>query len=76
MNQPVLLELRPVLVLGLRQLTVVLLALELLDSGGVGMNGDQSVQNVESDLDGLAVPEVPLAGGVLVERLAINVLGN
>ena len=38
------------------------------------MDGDERVEDVERDVDRFAVAEVPLAGGVLVERLAVDVL--
>ena len=40
------------------------------------MDGDERVEDVERDVDGLAIAQVALAGGVLVERLAVDVLGD
>ena len=40
------------------------------------MDGNERVQDVEGDVDRFAVAQVALAGRVLVERLAVDVLGD
>ena len=59
------LQLHPLVVLGFRQLAIPLLAVELLEPRGVGMDRDQRVEDVEGDIDRFAIAQVPLAVGVL-----------
>src|SRR5205085_1845495 len=58
------------------QLTFVLLAVEFLDARSVRMDRDEGVKDVDGDVDGFTVAQLALAGGVLVERLTVDVLGD
>ena len=58
------------------QVAVAALSLELLDAGRVRVKGDERVQQVERDVDGLAVAQALLAGGELVERFPVDELGD
>src|ERR1022692_1234918 len=40
------------------------------------MNGNQGVEDVEGNVNCLAIPKVPLAGGVVIEGLTVDVLGD
>jgi hypothetical protein len=40
------------------------------------MNGDQGVEDVEGDVNCLAIPKVSLASGVVIQGLTVDVLGD
>src|SRR5213078_299122 len=63
-----------ILVLG--EFASATLLVQLLDAGGVGMNGDQCSEDVEGDIDCLPITKVALAGGVVVQGLAVNEFSN
>ena len=67
MDQPLVLQFRPLARLGFRQVAVETQGVELLEARRVGMEGDERVQQVERDVDGFPVAQAFLPGGELVE---------
>lgn len=67
MDQTLVLDLHPFLVLSLGEPAFAVLVIELVDPGEVGMDRDEGVDDVKSDVDSLPVPEVLLTSRVLVQ---------
>jgi len=66
-DQAVALELGPLAGLGFGQLAAGAQGVELLEPHGVGVEGDERVQQVERDVDRFAVAQAAAPGGELVE---------
>ena len=73
-NKSVLTERHKLVILITTELAVLLFLIEGVEPFAVGVDGGQSAENVEGDVDRFTVAELLLARGVLSEELTLDVL--
>src|SRR5580658_582346 len=75
-DQPFVLQLRPLARFGLRQVAFATLSVQLLEACRIRMKSDERVQHIECDIYRLPVAKAPVSADELLERLPVNELGD
>ena len=75
-DQPSVLQFRPFTGLGFRQVAVASLGVQLLEACRIRVKGDERVEQVKRDVDGLPVAQAPVPGDEFVKGFPVEEFGD